>query len=162
TGTQPRPDAFHVNIADPSQIAVVSAGDPIGIQRVVSIPHAGAHGLDIDVARRRLYCACDDATLVEVDADTGAIVTTDRIGGTADGVLFHCALGPSRDPPDGARPPPDFIRRDAEPDRRVPAGDAPRRRLSRRLTSSEGTRARTAGSWFSSDENKMGRGKNHH
>jgi len=40
----PRADVFHVNIADPSQIAVVSAGDPIGIKRVVSIPQAGAHG----------------------------------------------------------------------------------------------------------------------
>jgi len=89
----PRADVFHVNIADPSQIAVVSAGDPIGIKRVVSIPHAGAHGLDIDVARRRLYCACDDATLVEVDADTGAIVTTDRIAGTPDVVWFNAALG---------------------------------------------------------------------
>jgi DNA-binding beta-propeller fold protein YncE len=89
----PRADVFHVNIADPSQIAVVSAGDPIGIKRVVSIPQAGAHGLDIDVARRRLYCACDDATLVEVDADTGAIVTTDRIAGTPDVVWFNAALG---------------------------------------------------------------------
>jgi len=89
----PRADVFHVNIADPSQIAVVSAGDPIAIKRVVSIPHAGAHGLDIDVARRRLYCACDDATLVEVDADTGAIVTTDRIAGTPDVVWFNAALG---------------------------------------------------------------------
>jgi DNA-binding beta-propeller fold protein YncE len=89
----PRADVFHVNISDPSQIAVVSAGDPIGIQRVVSIPQAGAHGLGIDVARRRLYCACDDATLVEVDADTGAIVTTDRIAGTPDVVWFNAALG---------------------------------------------------------------------
>jgi DNA-binding beta-propeller fold protein YncE len=89
----PRADVFHVNISDPSQIAVVSAGDPIGIKRVVSIPHTGAHGLDIDVARRRLYCACDDATLVEVDADTGAIVTTDRIAGRPDVVWFNAALG---------------------------------------------------------------------
>ena len=89
----PRADVFHVNIADPSQIAVVSAGDPIGIKRVVSIPQAGAHGLDIDVARRRLYCACDDATLVEVDADTGTIGTTDRIAGAPDVVWFNAALG---------------------------------------------------------------------
>src|SRR5439155_19402534 len=40
----------------------------------------------------------------------------------------------------GARRPHDLIRRDAEPDRRVPAGDAPRHRLPRRLTSSERTR----------------------
>jgi DNA-binding beta-propeller fold protein YncE len=49
--------AFHVNIADPPQIVVVDAGDPARIRRVVPIPHAGPHGLDIDVRRRRLYCA---------------------------------------------------------------------------------------------------------
>ncbi len=89
----PRADVFHVNVMDPSQIVVVGAGDPIGIRRIVSIPHAGAHGLDIDVARRRLFCACDDATLVEVDADGGAIVTTDSIAGTPDVVWFNAALG---------------------------------------------------------------------
>ena len=89
----PLVDVFHVNIADPSQIAVVSAGDPIGIKRDVSIPQAGAHGLDIDVARRRLYCACDDATLVEVDADTGEVVAAEAIAGTPDVVFFNAALG---------------------------------------------------------------------
>src|SRR5262249_14017184 len=52
-----------------------------------------AHGLDLDVARRRLYCACDDATLVEVDADTGSIVTREGIAGAPDVVWFNAALG---------------------------------------------------------------------
>jgi DNA-binding beta-propeller fold protein YncE len=88
----PRADVFHVNVMDPSQIVVIRAGDPVGIERIVSIPHAGAHGLDIDVARRRLYCACDDATLVEVDADTGAIGAHEKIAGTPDVVWFNAAL----------------------------------------------------------------------
>ena len=67
----PVADAFHVNIADPPQIVVVEAGDPVAIRRVVPIPHAGPHGLDIDVARRRLFCACDAGVLLEVDADSG-------------------------------------------------------------------------------------------
>jgi DNA-binding beta-propeller fold protein YncE len=59
--------AFHVNIADPPQIVVVGSGDPVAIRRVVAIPHAGPHGLDIDVERRRLFCACDAGVLLEVD-----------------------------------------------------------------------------------------------
>jgi hypothetical protein len=86
-------DVFHVNVMDPPQIVVVGAGDPIGIRRIVAIPHAGPHGLDIDVARRRLWCACDDATLVEVDADTGALVAEEKIAGTPDVVFFNAALG---------------------------------------------------------------------
>ena len=86
-------DVFHVNIMDPSEIVVVGAADPIAIQRVVPIPHAGAHGLDIDVARRRLYCACDAGILVEVDADTGALVASEAIAGAPDVVFFNPALG---------------------------------------------------------------------
>lgn len=89
----PALDAFHVNIADPPQIVVVAAGDPVAVRRVVAIPHAGPHGLDLDVARRRLYCACDAGVLVEADADSGAIVATEPIAGVPDVVFFNAALG---------------------------------------------------------------------
>jgi hypothetical protein len=65
----PLADAFHVNIADPPQIVVLEPGDPVRIRRVVAIPHAGPHGLDIDVTRRRLFCACDAGVLLALDAD---------------------------------------------------------------------------------------------
>jgi DNA-binding beta-propeller fold protein YncE len=89
----PGADAFHVNIADPPVIVVVGAGDPIGIRRVVAIPHAGPHGLDLDVARRRLYCACDAGLVVEVDADSGRIGATAPIGGAPDVVFLNSTLG---------------------------------------------------------------------
>jgi DNA-binding beta-propeller fold protein YncE len=89
----PVADAFHVNIADPPQIVVVGAEDPIGIRRVVTIPHAGPHGLDIDVGRRRLFCACDAGVLLEVDADGDGILATERIGGVPDVVFFNPGLG---------------------------------------------------------------------
>jgi DNA-binding beta-propeller fold protein YncE len=87
----PVADAFHVNIADPPAIVVVGAGDPIGIRRVVPSPHAGPHGLDIDVARRRLYCACDAGVVVEVDADSGALLAAQAIAGEPDVVFFSSA-----------------------------------------------------------------------
>jgi DNA-binding beta-propeller fold protein YncE len=80
---------FHVNIMDPPQIVVVGAADPIGIRRIVPIPHAGPHGLDIDVTRRRLYCACDAAVLVEVDADDGRVLAREPIAGVPDVVFFN-------------------------------------------------------------------------
>ena len=88
----PVADAFHVNIADPPQIVVVDAGDPVRIRRVVAVPHAGPHGLDIDVGRRRLFCACDARVLVELDADSGEIVATEAIAGVPDVVFFNTAL----------------------------------------------------------------------
>jgi DNA-binding beta-propeller fold protein YncE len=83
---------FHVNIADPPQIVVVGASDPVGVRRVVPIEHAGPHGLDIDVARRRLYCACDAGVLVEVDADSGRSLATQPLGGVPDVVFFNAGL----------------------------------------------------------------------
>jgi len=84
--------AFHVNIADPPQIVVVESGDPAGIRRVVAMPHAGPHGLDIDVARRRLFCACDAGVLAELDADSGHVFATEAIAGVPDVVAFNTAL----------------------------------------------------------------------
>lgn len=88
----PIADVFHVNIADPPQIVVVSAADPVRIRRVVPVPYAGPHGLDIDVARRRLFCACDGGVLLEIDADTGAILATEAIAGVPDVVFLHAVL----------------------------------------------------------------------
>jgi len=88
----PIADAFHVNIADPPQIVVVPAGEHAGIRRVVSVPYAGPHGLDIDVGRRRLFCACDAAMLLEVDADDGTVHAAERIAGVPDVVFFNAAL----------------------------------------------------------------------
>ena len=89
----PVTDAFFVNIMDPPHIAVVEAGDPPGVRRLIPIPHAGPHGLDIDVARRRLYCACDAGVLLGVDADSGNILATEPLAGVPDVVFFNPRLG---------------------------------------------------------------------
>jgi DNA-binding beta-propeller fold protein YncE len=89
----PIADAFFVNIADPPQIVVVDAGDPVGIRGVIPIAHAGPHGLDVDVARRRLFCACDAGILLEVDAESGAVLAAEAIAGVPDVVFFNAALG---------------------------------------------------------------------
>jgi len=89
----PAGDAFHVNIADPPRIVVVEAGDPPRIRREVAIPHAGPHGLDIDVARRRLFCACDAGVFLEVDADAGTVLAAEPIAGVPDVVFFNPGLG---------------------------------------------------------------------
>jgi len=88
----PVADAYHVNIADPPQITVLDAGDPIRVRRVVPIPHVGPHGLDIDVARRRLFCACDAGIVVEIHADTGEILHAERIAGVPDVVFLDVGL----------------------------------------------------------------------
>jgi DNA-binding beta-propeller fold protein YncE len=88
----PVADVFHINIMDPPEIVVVGAGDPIAVRRVVAVPHAGPHGLDLDVVARRLYCACDAGMLLEIDADGGTIVAAAPLSGVPDVVFFNAAL----------------------------------------------------------------------
>jgi DNA-binding beta-propeller fold protein YncE len=86
----PGTDAFFVNVADPPQVVVVDAARP-AIRAIVPVPHAGPHGLDLDVAGRRLFCACDAGVLVELDADTGAVRSSAPIAGVPDVVFFDPA-----------------------------------------------------------------------
>lgn len=83
---------FHVNIADPPLIAVIDSREPLGVSRVVTVPSAGPHGLDLDLVGRRLFCACDGGQLVEIDADSGAVLRRVELGGVPDVIFFHPTL----------------------------------------------------------------------
>jgi DNA-binding beta-propeller fold protein YncE len=69
-------------IQEPSMAFVVGLPelDVIAEWRLSS---GGAHGLDVDHARGRLYVACDEGTLVEIDSATGEICDVWPIAGLA-------------------------------------------------------------------------------
>jgi len=85
----PDADCFYVNIADPSQIVVVDARRPDRVARAVPVPAAGAHGLDLDLATDRLFCACDAGVLVTLDARSGKVVDEKPLSGVPDVVFFN-------------------------------------------------------------------------
>ena len=85
-------DAFFVNIADPPRIVVLAGADPGRVAKVYEVPAAGPHGLDIDPAAGRLFCACDDGQLVAMDAGTGRVLGAVPLSGAPD-VIF---LDPAR------------------------------------------------------------------
>lgn len=84
----PETGCFHVNIADPPQIAVIEASNPAKVARTVSIAAAGPHGLDLDPAGRRLYCACDGKRVIALDSRTGAVIDAIDIAGVPDVVFW--------------------------------------------------------------------------
>jgi len=57
------------------------------------LPSGGAHGLDIDHARGRLYAACDDGALVEIDSASGEITNVWPIAGPPDVTFFNPSSG---------------------------------------------------------------------
>ena len=83
---------FYVNIMDPPQIVAVDSADPTRLADAFPMPAAGPHGLDLDPATRRLFCACDGKTLLVVDARSGGVLSSHAIGGEPDVIFFNAAL----------------------------------------------------------------------
>jgi len=85
----PDAEVFYVNISDPAVIVVVDAKKPTGIARTIPVPAAGPHGLDLDRATGRLFCACDAGLLVTLDARSGKVLDEKPLGGVPDVVFFN-------------------------------------------------------------------------
>ncbi len=83
---------FFVNISDPPQIVTVQAAHPDHIARTFEIPVAGPHGLDLDTAHRKLFCACDAGKLYTIDLLTGAIQSEAGLSGIPDVIFFNPGL----------------------------------------------------------------------
>jgi DNA-binding beta-propeller fold protein YncE len=82
---------FCVNIADPPCIAVVNATERRVVKTLPS-PVAGPHGLDLDVPRRRLFCACDGGQLLAMSVDSGKIEKSVELSGVPDVVFLNTTL----------------------------------------------------------------------
>jgi DNA-binding beta-propeller fold protein YncE len=85
----PGPELFYVNIAQPAEIVVVDPREPDRIARSFAVPHAGPHGLDLDGATGRLFCACDAGVLVTLDARSGKVLDEKPLSGVPDVVFFN-------------------------------------------------------------------------
>lgn len=80
---------FYVNIADPAQIVIVESANPGRVTRSFPVSAVGPHGLDLDAATHRLFCACDDGALVVLDARSGVELTRAELGGAPDVIFFN-------------------------------------------------------------------------
>jgi len=85
-------NAFYVNIMGPAQMVVIDADRPVQVARIFGVPVAGPHGLDLDLERRRLFCACDDKKLVALDVGTGRALDEQDISGVPDVIFLNVAL----------------------------------------------------------------------
>jgi DNA-binding beta-propeller fold protein YncE len=79
-------------IRDPSLVLVISLPD-LGTLAQFKVPKSGAHGLDIDHVRGRLYVACDENALVEIDSRSGDVTNVWPIAGPPDVTFFNAATG---------------------------------------------------------------------
>jgi DNA-binding beta-propeller fold protein YncE len=79
-------------IREPSMVLVASLPDLRPVAKW-KLPSGGAHGLDIDHSRGRLYAACDDGALVEIDSNSGEVSNVWPITGPPDVTFFNPSSG---------------------------------------------------------------------
>jgi YVTN family beta-propeller protein len=79
-------------IREPSMVLVARLPD-LGALTQWKIASLGAHGLDINHSRGRLYVACDDSTLVEMSSIAGEVTNVWPIAGPPDVTFFNPASG---------------------------------------------------------------------
>jgi len=80
---------FYVNIAHPAQIVVIDSAHPDRVARTFPVSAVGPHGLDLDAATRRLFCACDGGALVVLDARSGIELARAELAGPPDVIFFN-------------------------------------------------------------------------
>ena len=79
-------------IREPSMVLVARLPD-LGAVTQWKVPSSGAHGLDIDHSKGRLYIACDDSSMVEMDSASGEVTNVWPIAGPPDVTFFNPATG---------------------------------------------------------------------
>jgi DNA-binding beta-propeller fold protein YncE len=81
--------AFYINIRDPPQIVVLDVPHPDHVARTLPVPAMGPHGLDLDVTRGRLFCACDDGRLVVLNRTSGDVLFEGSLSGAPDVIFLN-------------------------------------------------------------------------
>jgi DNA-binding beta-propeller fold protein YncE len=89
----PATETFFINIASPAGIVAIDARDPSKISREYGVPAEGPHGLDLDPATGRLFCACDAGILFAIDAGSGRVLGDVPLSGAPDVIFLNQRTG---------------------------------------------------------------------
>jgi YVTN family beta-propeller protein len=89
----PAAATFFINIMAPARIVAIDARDPTKVAKEYEIPADGPHGLDLDPATGRLFCACDAGVLFAIDAASGRVLGDVRLSGTPDVIFLNPRTG---------------------------------------------------------------------
>jgi YVTN family beta-propeller protein len=88
----PESGVIYQNLEDTSELVVVDPQKQAVTNRYKLAPGEGPTGLALDAANHRLFATCGNRTLVVLNADNGAVVTTLPIGAGVDGAGYDADL----------------------------------------------------------------------
>jgi YVTN family beta-propeller protein len=85
----PASETFFINIASPARIVAIDARNPTKVSKEYPVPAEGPHGLELDPATGRLFCACDAGTLFTINAASGRALGEVRLSGAPDVIFLN-------------------------------------------------------------------------
>jgi YVTN family beta-propeller protein len=85
--------AVYVNVEDTSELLQIDAKKMTILHRWPLAPCKEPSGLAINAKSRRLFAVCDNQIMAVVDADTGKVVATPKIGEGPDAAAFDPGTG---------------------------------------------------------------------
>jgi len=85
--------SIYVNVEDTSEILRMDAHTMTIVHRWPLAPCKEPSGLALDAKSRRLFAVCDNQMMAVVDADSGKVVATPKIGEGPDAVTFDPGTG---------------------------------------------------------------------
>jgi hypothetical protein len=83
--------SLYVNIEDTSELVHIDTQKVAEVHRWRLAPCEAPSGLAMDLKNRRLFAGCDNKVMAVVDADTGKVVATAKIGDGVDANAFDPA-----------------------------------------------------------------------
>jgi DNA-binding beta-propeller fold protein YncE len=86
-------ETFFINIASPARIVAIDARDPSKTSKEYVVPAEGPHGLDLDPATARLFCACDAGILFAIEAASGRVLGDVALSGAPDVIFLNQRTG---------------------------------------------------------------------
>jgi DNA-binding beta-propeller fold protein YncE len=81
-------DMFYVVVADPAQIVVLAADSPTRVAHAFDVAGRGLRSIAVGPQGTRLFCACDDSTLITVDRRSGRMLSSTETSGQPDTILY--------------------------------------------------------------------------
>jgi YVTN family beta-propeller protein len=85
----PAIETFFINIASPARIVAIDARNPTKVSKEYPVPAEGPHGLELDPATGRLFCACDAGTLFTINAASCRALGEVRLSGAPDVIFLN-------------------------------------------------------------------------
>jgi DNA-binding beta-propeller fold protein YncE len=86
-------DMFYVVVTDPAQILALDANSPTRVAHAFDVAARGLRSIAVGPQGTRLFCTCDDASLITIDRRSGQLLSHSVVSGASDTIFYSPTQG---------------------------------------------------------------------